>query len=336
MPEPGLLRLERRGLADLRRHRLDLAHLVGEQIQHAFPVPSGLLQRLELPPGGLQTRVRAAIGRDLLDVLGPGVPVEEGRLGAAVEQPKRLMLPVDLHETGAHVGERGRGGELAADPRRPTAVGHERARQDQLAVLRPLLRPGRRVEPRLDLGRPLARSDELGASPAAQRQRNTDRDHRLAGARLAREDGEPAGGLDVELADHAETGDVQLPKHERILAPDTDTAEEPLRSSSDPTAHPAGRTSRGRGRGTPAPPAVARTVPGAPTRGCAPPHRPATRSCPPVGREEAGLITDDLQGDELGGVEDDRAVEHHVRRHRRHDQRLDRFGDTIGPRAENE
>jgi hypothetical protein len=189
-----------------------------------FPVSSGLLQRFELPPGCLQARVHAPIREDPFDVGRPRVPVEEGGLGAAVEQPEGLMLPMDLHETGAHVGERGRGGELAADPRGPAAVGDERARQDQLAVLRPLLGPGRGVEPP-DLGRPLARSDELGASATAQRQRDTDRDHRLAGAGLAREDGEPAGGLAVELADHAETGDVQLPKHDRILAPDTDTAE---------------------------------------------------------------------------------------------------------------
>ena len=170
------------------------------------------------------------------------------------------MLTVDLHQMRTHVRECGSRRELTADARRATAIGDDRPRQDDLAVLGPFLGPRRRIDRAWILA---ARSPdrELCVAAPPEGQGHADRDHRLARAGLPGEHGEPGGRLDVELTDHAQAGDVQLTKHERILASPTDTpradgqADASVgssdRSNFSRTGHPGGpvRPTGGRTRG---------------------------------------------------------------------------------------
>ena len=223
MPELRRFAVERLALVGLRRDGFDLSHLIREEVEHPLAIARRIQERLELAPRRLQAGVRGAIRPDELDVRRPRIPIQERRLGRAVEEPQGLMLTVDLDQMRTHVRERGGRRELAADARRAAAIGDDRPRQDDLAVLGPFLGPRRRIEPRLDLGRPLPRPHELCVAAPPEGQGNADRDHRLARAGLPGEHGEPGGRLDVELTDHAQAGDVQLTKHERILASPTDT-----------------------------------------------------------------------------------------------------------------
>ena len=179
---------------------------------------------------------------------------------------------------------------------RPSAP--TRPRQDDLAVLGPLLGPGGRVEPRLDLGRRRARADELRARRAAERERDADRDHRLAGAGLAGEDGEPGCGLEVELVDHAETGDVQL----RGARAHPSAGRRHRRASRRSSSGRPGRSNFSRTRARNAAASGRRTNRAG--RSDAPdPHRAPRPAAPcvvaPVGRHQPGLVADDLERDHL-------------------------------------
>ena len=123
-----------------------------------------------------------------------------------------------------------------------------------------------------------ALANEVRAAARADRERDAGGDHRLAGAGLAREDGEPGGGLDVELVDHAQTGDVQLPEHARILVGRLrhDLAGlSPRRSAGSPGRSNLSRT-RARNGGGVGPPHEPRRLHR--RAGSAPPRRPAARS----------------------------------------------------------
>src|SRR5207342_3476967 len=210
-----------RRLARARPDRLDLAGLVREQIELALALSRGLLQvgggrsnvaqpSVGLPVGGERAEVSVARGA-----------VEERGLRLVLEEPQRAVLAVDLDQPGPELRERRRRGELAADPPTALPVGPERAREDHLAILGPRLRTLGRVEAGLDL-RGAAPAYELRAGAGAGHQRQRHRDHRLAGAGLAGEDGQAGRRLEVEIVDDPETADVQLAEHARILATATD------------------------------------------------------------------------------------------------------------------
>ena len=175
----------------------------------------------------------------------------------------------------------------------------------------PRLRTG--VEPRLHACRRRARPHQRGRRPAADREGEPDRHHGLAGAGLAGEDVEAGVELEVEVVDHPEAADVELPEH---------------------AAEPSGRR---RHRGRPGSPNFSRTSVrngGAPPRRTSRAGRVDARIADPgpqgqlealaaVRRQEPGLVAHDLERDLLAGVQHERAVEDHVRRDRREDERVD-------------
>src|SRR5436853_5470023 len=85
----------------------------------------------------------------------------------------------------------------------------------------------------------------MRAAPRPDRERDAGGDHRLAGARLPGEDAEAGSGFDIELVDHAETRDVELSQHARILARASDTPAGYAPSSGSP-----GRSNLSRTRAT--------------------------------------------------------------------------------------
>src|SRR5439155_10074455 len=91
--------------------------------------------------------------------------------------------------------------ELPADASRTFALPAHGTGQDDLAVLRPVLRARRNVEARLDASRRGAVADERAPRPGAQRERETDRYHGLAGAGLAREDVQTGMQFEVQVID---------------------------------------------------------------------------------------------------------------------------------------
>ena len=88
----------------------------------------------------------------------------------------------------------------------------DRAKID-LAVLGPLPGLVRGVEARLHPGGARAVADERGRASFAQRQQEPDGHHRLAGTRLAGQHVQTRPQLELEVRDHPEPADVELPQH---------------------------------------------------------------------------------------------------------------------------
>ncbi len=106
---------------------------------------------------------------------------------------------MDGDEVLREVGERADRDGPAAQPRARAALGGDRPRDDELAVLDGaadvlhLLGDaalGLDDQRALDRGALGARTDTRGVGPAAEQQAEPGHDHRLARARLARDDGE--------------------------------------------------------------------------------------------------------------------------------------------------
>ena len=128
------------------------------------------------------------------------------------------MLPVHLDQGRAEVGERGCRGELPSDPAGALPVHAHGAREQDLSVLRPVGCVLGGIEARLDARGLRAGANERAVSSYAQRERQTDRHHRLAGPGLAREDVQTGMQVKIEVVDDPETADVQLPQHARSLS----------------------------------------------------------------------------------------------------------------------
>ena len=216
--EPGLLRRQSLGLSLERLHRLDLAHLIREEVQLSLSLTGRGREGIERLPCVAPALPRVAVGGERDQMRVAGEPIEEAGLGRRRQQPLRLVLPVHLDQRRAEIGERGGSRELSADPGGALPVHAHGARQQDLAVLRPVGCVLGGIEARLDARGLRAGANERAVGPDAQRERQTDRHHRLAGPGLAREDVQTGMQVEIEVVDDPETADVQLPQHARSLS----------------------------------------------------------------------------------------------------------------------
>ena len=264
--EPCLLDLQLLELPGPRARGLDLADLIGQQVELALPVALALRHGGPLRVDRAEPGVLVAKGGDRPRVGRPGEPIQEGRLGRRGQQPGALVLPVHLDEVRRELGQRGHRRELPADPRRAPALRRHRPREHQLAVLGPARPNGslRRVEDRLDARRARPRPDQRDGGPPAERERQPDRHHRLAGPGLAGQHVETRMELEVELLDDPEAADVELGS----TAGARTTVRPASRRSALALPVPAGQVelARARPRRTPARRRDARTAPAAARR----------------------------------------------------------------------
>ena len=216
--EPGLLTRERRALARLGADPFDLPHLVGEQVEFALAVASGLAQPVVLVRGLAEGVERLTVGGQRHEVFVAGEPVEERRLGHRRQQALGLMLTVDLDEVFAERGQRGRRGQLAGDARRALALGRDGPGQDDLAVLGPVVRVVGSIEPGLDPGSLGSVAHQRGSGTRPEREREPGGHHGLAGTGLSGEDVQAGVQRQVEIVDDAQPRDMELVQHARILA----------------------------------------------------------------------------------------------------------------------
>jgi hypothetical protein len=215
MREARRLELELDRLVRPGSRGLDLADLMGQEVDLALAVALALLQGRERRPRRPQAPVLLGQRGDGPGVLDAGEPIEERGLGRGRQQPDALVLAVELDEVLGDGDEGGDRRELAADPGGAPAVGRDGAREDELTVLRPAL-DGRAVgcvEPRLHARGARARSDERRGGAPAERERESHGHEGLAGPRLAAQHVEAGMQLEVEVLDHAEAADVEIPEH---------------------------------------------------------------------------------------------------------------------------
>ncbi|PYO81937.1 MAG: hypothetical protein DMD65_10530 [Gemmatimonadetes bacterium] len=125
--------LERLRLPQLWRRARDLVHHVAEVVGLAAHV---LLSGPELGFAPLQVapaRVRVAHGRPLQPRFGVGVEDVALRLGP--EQRLRLVLPVEIHQQGAELGQNADGGGAAVHPDARSPLPRDFALEDDAPIL---------------------------------------------------------------------------------------------------------------------------------------------------------------------------------------------------------
>src|SRR5439155_12805874 len=96
VPQPRLFRLERERFAGRRTDRLDLAHLISDEVDLALAVTRRLGQRRERPASLEQALVRLSVPTCTMHLRLAGGTIEEFGLRRAIQQPQRAVLPVDL------------------------------------------------------------------------------------------------------------------------------------------------------------------------------------------------------------------------------------------------
>ena len=211
-------------LAVARVHGLDLADLVGQQVE----LPFAVARRASSASSAERHRATAPTPRD----------TRRGRRRCAspanrsrnpvwvVDDSSRCAscCPWTSTSAPAELRERGDGRELSADAGAALPVGVDRPGQDDLAVLGPFT--GARGAHRTAPGRvrPSRRRGRASVGPGPQRQREAHGHHGLAGAGLSGEDVQAGMQLEVEVVDDPETADVQLAEHPRTLSRGTDIA----------------------------------------------------------------------------------------------------------------
>ena len=180
-------------LAGLEGRGLDLLELVGDEVE---PLLALLLPGLELAlfleeaPELLGRAGRLADEAGVVERL-----VEVGEVVLEMEEEDVVVLAVDVDEPRGELAEPADRDEHAVDEGLARALVGDRALDEELAVLG-LGQAGqveglaRHVEDGLDEGLGFARPDELGRSLLAQDEADGVDDDGLAGARLARQDGE--------------------------------------------------------------------------------------------------------------------------------------------------
>jgi hypothetical protein len=148
-----------------------------------------------------------------------GEAVQERELRPRGQEALGLMLPVDLHQARAELGQGSHRGKLPTGPGGRPAVSADAPSQDQLAVLGPLggAWDAGGLEQGLHPGPLLPRTDQARVGPAAQHQGEAHGHHGLSRPGLAGQDVEPRSELQVHLVDDAQAGDVELEQH----APDS-------------------------------------------------------------------------------------------------------------------
>ena len=117
--EPRLLGGQPLGLLGLRRDRLDLADLIGEEVELTLAIARRHPQPLQGDRRRPERLERLAVGDDRDEVLVAGEPIEERGLHGGLEEPLGLMLAVHLDQRGAERGQCGGCRDLPADARSP-------------------------------------------------------------------------------------------------------------------------------------------------------------------------------------------------------------------------
>ena len=116
------------------------------------------------------------------------------------------VLPVEVDDPDGRLGEGGDGRGPPVDVGPGPPVDRDHAGEHELVVADD--------EATVDAGLGRAGPDDRGVGPAADEQLQGLDEHRLAGAGLPRDGGQPRPEAQVEPLDHAEVLDVQLGQHE--------------------------------------------------------------------------------------------------------------------------
>ena len=163
----------------------------------------------------------AVVGQERCDRLA-AEGVERLPLRARLQQPVLVGLAVDGDQRLGHLGQPGDRHRGAAHERTGPALGRDVAGQQHVVALDlaaglvdgrgdvgQVAHPQRALDP----GGPAARPDRPAVGAAAEQQPERGHHHRLAGAGLAGDHGQPGPELQGGRLDHAEAGDPQLLKH---------------------------------------------------------------------------------------------------------------------------
>src|SRR2546422_11468199 len=189
--------LERLRLPKLWRRAGDLVHDVAEVVGFAAHL---LLSGPELGFAPLQVapaRVRVAHGRPLQPRLGVGVEDVALRLGP--EQRLRLVLPVEIHQQGAELGQNADRGRAAVHPDARPPLPRDFALEDDAPILHVHPKGGQgrckaveggggELKGALDRRLLRARAHHVGRCALAQEQGQGVHQHRLAGPGFSGED----------------------------------------------------------------------------------------------------------------------------------------------------
>ena len=169
----------------------------------------------ELPP----VRVGRAVAVEQLEVGGPRVPVEGATLLGRAGQPQLVGLAVDGEQPLGELTHDADRNAPATEEGPGAALGADGAGQDEAAVVvrlgagvgRPLprRRGGRQEEPALH-ARATGGANPAGIGPSTEEQGQAGHHHGLAGAGLARDDGEAAAELQGDVVDRPQPADPQL------------------------------------------------------------------------------------------------------------------------------
>ena len=304
------------------RDRLDLAHLVGEQVELALAVAGRLAeplgrdpcvaQTLERPRGRRRAR-RGARRRRTGRGTPSGSPVARSRWAwcwpctstsaapssasadaVASWPPIRAALLPSAPTVRARMTSPSSAQSAGVGRARRTGPGRAPPWPPRGRARRSLGRRGRATSPTVTIVLPAPVSPVSTFRPGCE--------------------------LEVEIVDDPQPADVQLAEHARSLVPDPDIA----RRSTRAVVARAGRTSRARAPGSRARPSRRTSRAGRPRRGSAPTPRPAAR-CSGARRPTGVPLSSPTTSRQtwLPGVEHERPVEHHVRGDRRQHEAVD-------------
>ncbi len=278
------------------RRLRDLFHLEAQQVDLPGASVRVATQRGEGVIDAAGRRARGAVLRERVRCGCARVAVEGPPLGGGVEQRLVRVLTVEIDETRAELGELARGREATVDVRATAALARDHPRDHRLVA---------RIgvdETTLHARFESAVADKSGVGASADEQLERLHDERLARTGLSGDGGEAGAEQQLEVGDDAEVDDVQLGKHP---GPDLSIgkAELGLQDLVEVT-----RAQRDDARRPGTPRARDRVAGG------------QFSELATVGGEHDRTVVADGEAQRLLGVEHERTVEEHVRRHRREQQ----------------
>src|SRR5690606_16920659 len=200
----GQLRLQRLLLVGSGGHAVDLVDLERQRVEATRALALGLAQGLEPALDLGQALERGAVARQRLLGLGRQQPVELAALRRRRLQLLGGVLPEHHRQAADALGELGHGDQLAVDARGVTAAARQAAR-------RRLDRGG--LQGGLHQRGLAAAADHAHVGATAGQQLQGVDDDRLAGARLAGQDVQAGGELELEPVDDREVLQFQRVQH---------------------------------------------------------------------------------------------------------------------------
>ncbi len=148
--------------------------------------------------------------------------IEDAALRFDIQQRLRLVLPMEVHQRAADLGEHAGGDRTAVHPRSPAAARRDLALEHHRSAIhldaalveqREQFAPPFGVEHAFHRRLVGARADEIGARALAEQQRQRADNDRFPRARLAGEHVEAAGERQREAVDDREVADAQFDEH---------------------------------------------------------------------------------------------------------------------------